>query len=369
MFVTAGLTGTFYAYLWKEVPTMQNIKTLIEKNTFFVRIVAAMLVLVCTVAALSQTAFAKTTYVITDGDQVMVHTTYATDPADVLDEAGFELTDADTFETQAGNGVSEITVRRGMTVTIDYCGEKMQVVAYGETVGELFEALDIRPREISKVSASMEDVTFDGMEITISTTVLSTDNYTVSIPYETVYQETDLLKAGTEVVLVGGTAGQKVCSAEVTYYNGLETERVVLSEEIVSEPVSRVIAVGTGDGTKKNGRPIIGDGVIITGTGDVLTYTHKDVYKATSYCRTDVGGEITANGTVTRVGAIAVDPSVIPYGTRMFILTQDGHYVYGVATAEDCGGSIKGKRLDLFYETEKEANTFGIRYCDVYFLG
>lgn len=348
---------------------MHNLKTLIEKNALLVRAAAVMMVLVCTISVLSQTAFAKTTYVITDGDQVMVHTTYATDPADVLTEAGLELTDADTFETQPGDGVSEITVRRGMSVTIDYCGEQLEVVSYGETVGELFERLDIRPLEISEVSVSMEDEIFDGMVITISTTIVSVDTYTVSVPNQTIYQETDLLKAGTEVVLVQGSAGQKVCSAQVTYCNALETERVVLSEQVVSEPVDRVIAVGTGDGTKKNGKPIIGDGVIITGTGDVLTYTHRDTYKATSYCRTDVGGEITATGTVTRVGAIAVDPSVIPYGTRMFIMTKDGQYIYGVATAEDCGGSIKGKRLDLFYETEREAINFGIRYCDVYFLG
>lgn len=348
---------------------MHSLKTLIEKNALFIRATAAVLAMVCAVSILSQVAFAKTTYVITDGDQVTVHTTFATDPADVLTEAGLELSDADTFETQAGDGVSEITVRRGMKVSIDYCGNLMDAVAYGETVGELLDSMDIHPAPSAELSVSREDVTFDGMVITISTTVVSTDTCTVTLPFNTVYQQTDLLKAGTEVVLVSGNAGQKVVTAEVTYVNAAETLRNVLSEDVISEPVDRVIAVGTGDGTKKNGKPIIGDGVIITGTGDVLTYTHKDVYKATSYCRTDVGGQITATGTVTRVGAIAVDPRLIPYGTRMFILTKDGQYIYGVATAEDCGGSIKGKRLDLFYETEREANNFGIRYCDVYFLG
>jgi 3D (Asp-Asp-Asp) domain-containing protein len=53
----------------------------------------------------------------------------------------------------------------------------------------------------------------------------------------------------------------------------------------------------------------------------------------------------------------------------MFIVTQDGKYIYGIATAEDCGGSIKGKRIDLFYETMPETVKFGIRDCDVYFLG
>lgn len=347
---------------------MHNLKTFVEKNAFFVRIAAVVMIMACTVAALSQTAFAKTTYVITDGDQVMVHTTYATDPADVLNEAGLELTDTDTYEALPGDGVSEITVRRGMMVTIDYCGEQIQAVAYGETVGELFESLGIRPREVSDVSASMDDVTYDGMEITISTTINSAENYTVTIPYETIYQETDLLKAGTEVVLVQGAPGQKVCSAEVTYYNGLETDRLMLSEEFISQPINRVVAVGTGDGSKKNGKPIIGDGVIITGKGEVLTFTSRDTFKATAYCRVEEGGQITSTGTPTRVGAIAVDPRVIPYGTRMFIVTQDGKYIYGVATAEDCGGSIKGKRLDLFYETMDECVRFGVRDCDVYFL-
>ena len=114
-----------------------------------------------------------------------------------------------------------------------------------------------------------------------------------------------------------------------------------------------------------NAMPIFGDGTITLPTGEVLTYTGTLQVKATAYA---VHGT-TATGTRSRVGAIAVDPKVIPYGTRMFIVTKDGSYIYGVATAEDCGGAIKGKRLDLFYETDAECRRFGIRYCDVYFLG
>ncbi len=347
---------------------MQILKKFLRNHPVTIRVGIMALTAVCAVTALSQTALAKTTYVITDGNQVMVHTTYATDPADVLDEADLSLSDADTYETQPGQGVTEINVLRGMNVTIDYRGEKLEAVSYGETVQELLDRLELEVAEGVDVSVPTWQMVHDGMEIRIFTSVFSTDSYTAEIPFETVYQKTDLLASGTEVVLVRGVPGQMICTADVTYVNGIETNRVVLTQEQISAPVNKVVAVGTGDG-KKTGKPIIGDGVIITGQGDVVTYTKHDTFKATAYCRTDVGGQWTATGTPTRVGAIAVDPKVIPYGTRMFIVTKDGKYIYGVATAEDCGGSIKGKRLDLFYETDAECRRFGIRDCDVYFLG
>jgi uncharacterized protein YabE (DUF348 family)/3D (Asp-Asp-Asp) domain-containing protein len=347
---------------------MHIVKTITKKHSLIVRLLALALALACTVPLLSQTVFAKNTYVITDGDQVTVHTTYETNPEIVLDEAGLQLSDVNVFETQAKDGVSEITGRRGMTVTVYSGGEVMQIISYGETVQEMVDRMGIPLVEESIVSVPMDTMTYDGMEILIQTTLTSTDSYTVVIPFETEYQQTGLLDKGVEVILTAGVDGQKRCTAEVTYIDGEEASRELLTEEVVSEPVTQVVAVGTGKGGGSK-KPIIGDGVIITGSGDVLTYTRRDTFKATAYCRTDEGGEYTSTGTRTRVGAIAVDPRVIPYGTRMFIVTKDGSYIYGVATAEDCGGAIKGKRLDLFYETDPECRRFGIRNCDVYFLG
>ena len=91
---------------------------------------------------------------------------------------------------------------------------------------------------------------------------------------------------------------------------------------------------------------------------------------ATAYTNTDPRCTLwTATGTLCRVGAIAVDPKVIPYGTRMYIVTNDGRYVYGIAVAEDCGGAIKGNRVDLYFNTDAECRAFGIRNCTIYFLG
>ena len=115
---------------------------------------------------------------------------------------------------------------------------------------------------------------------------------------------------------------------------------------------------------------MIGDGYITLPTGEVLTYTHRDTVEATAYTHTDKGCDrITATGTTVHWGTVAVDPSRIPYGTRMFIIANDGSYVYGIATAEDCGGDIKGDRMDLYMPTYEQCREFGRRRCTLYFLG
>ena len=78
---------------------------------------------------------------------------------------------------------------------------------------------------------------------------------------------------------------------------------------------------------------------------------------------------ITATGTTVHVGTVAVDPRYIPYGTRMFIVSNDGVYIYGISVAEDCGGAIKGDRVDLYFPTLSECFAFGRRNCTIYFLG
>ena len=67
------------------------------------------------------------------------------------------------------------------------------------------------------------------------------------------------------------------------------------------------------------------------------------------------GGGYTATGTKARYGTLAVDPKVIPYGTKVYIKELDK-----VFTAEDCGGGIKGNRIDIFVGTESRAYKLGV---------
>ncbi len=89
--------------------------------------------------------------------------------------------------------------------------------------------------------------------------------------------------------------------------------------------------------------------------------------KSTAY----YGGYMTATGSATRPGVVAVDPREIPYGTEMWIVSADGKYVYGFARAEDTGGFIywpKGATVDLYMNTYADCCVWGWRGVKIYVL-
>lgn len=81
--------------------------------------------------------------------------------------------------------------------------------------------------------------------------------------------------------------------------------------------------------------------------------------KATAYA----GDTITSTGTTPKWGTIAVDPKIIPYGTKVYIPQFDMVFI-----AEDTGSAIKGNRIDIFMDTEAHCNEWGVRNIDVYVL-
>lgn len=342
----------------------------LERKALFIRAAAVLVFLAITLLLLSQTAFAQTTYVITDGSRVLVHTTSATDPKAVLGEAGLELGADDTYTTQSGAGTAEIQIQRGQTIYIDYYGEPMEVVSNGETVQQLLTRLNLSWGSSDTISAALDAGTYDGMELSVAEVIRMDQTYSSVMHHETVYCSDAALPLGTQVVLTQGVDGEMLCTATVTYVNGQETERTVLTQRVTKQPVDEIVAVGTAAAASEEAEtsqlPIITDTTITLPTGEVLTYDRMITSLATAYC--DKG--LTATGTQARVGAIAVDPRVIPYGTRMFIMSADGEYIYGIATAEDCGSlqHIVGTRIDLHYDTYEECRQFGARDCLVFFL-
>lgn len=131
----------------------------------------------------------------------------------------------------------------------------------------------------------------------------------------------------------------------VRYENGGEVARNCESREVIARPVNSMIQYGTLSMVSRGGQDFRFNKAV-----DML---------ATGYSYT---GNNTASGIPPSSGVAAVDPAVIPLGTRLYV---EG---YGKAIALDTGGAIKGNRIDLFYESENEALAWGKRNTKVYVL-
>lgn len=355
-------------------------------------------------ALLSQTVFAQTSYIITDGDRVTVHRSYSSDPYEVLTEAGIELEEEDTYETGYADGMNQITVRRMQMVTVINRGAQSVIGTYGETTGSLLARMGITPGTGDTLSCSSETQTYDGMTIELVHTETRIEEEDTTVPYPVNYYEDPDLEPGAEIVLVAGQNGLTHVKSEVTYRNGKEVSRVVVQETVKTKPVTQLVirgvdrtimeqpadpepaeqaapaaSSGTASGSSSSGSSSSGgsryDGsaetsgnVIMTSSGESYTYVDVMTCSATAYtCEGYVGH--TYSGTLARVGAIAVDPTVIPLGTKMYVVSNDGQYVYGYCVAEDIGGGIKGNKIDLYFDTYAECWDFGVRMCTVYILG
>ena len=187
------------------------------------RLFAVLLTAVLALALVRQTAFAKT-YVITDGDRVVTYTTFATDPAEVLDQAGLTLEQYDTYTTQTGEGVEEITICRSQRVTVDYHGEEMEVTTFGETAGELLSRLNLEVGEHDVLSHAPETETADGMILRVDSVITAREVYTMTVPHDTIYCNDATVPEGIQEVLTAGADGELMCTADVIYVNAQEAE-------------------------------------------------------------------------------------------------------------------------------------------------
>ena len=142
-----------------------------------------------------------------------------------------------------------------------------------------------------------------------------------------------------------GVAGVQKETWEIRYEDGVETSRACVNKEMIREPMNALVQYGTLSNVSRGGQN--------------LHFSRAYEMVATGYTYT---GYNTATGIPPSPGVAAVDPRVIPLGTRLYV---EG---YGNVTALDTGGDIKGNRIDLFYETESQALQWGVRNTKVYVL-
>lgn len=167
-----------------------------------------------------------------------------------------------------------------------------------------------------------------------------------------------------EQVVQEGSDGMKKSVYQECYVDGRLISRSLEEEIIIKDPVDKIIEVGTKEYVVATSR----GGFRFENQLDMIASAYDLSYESCGKNPGDPYYGITASGTKAQPGTVAVDPSVIPLGTKLYIASTDGSPDYGFATALDTGGAIKGNRIDLFMEDNTDANNYGIRQVKVYVL-
>ena len=196
----------------------------------------------------------------------------------------------------------------------------------------------------------------DGIETTLDQLL---DNYApitekivveqVTIPYETVTKNTtNSSENTTSKVLQQGKDGLKEVTYKVKYQNNIEIEKTQISEEVIKEPVNKIVQVNKV--TSRSSLP------------RTTSTTGGTTYKITAYCScSKCCGKSTgrtASGTTATAGRTVAAPANFAFGTKLNI----GGHIY---TVEDRGGAIKGNKIDIYVSSHSEALQWGVRYLPV----
>lgn len=245
----------------------------------------------------------------------------------------------------------KIEIKKGYSVEINDNGQVATYSVSSRKVSDILEELQIEIGENDTVTPPMDSVLEEGQGIKINRTRDQVSQERVEIPFtRTENKNPNMLQGETKIIQKGqvGILNKEVLTR---YVNGENRGSVILSSSVGQEMVPEIVEVGT----KAPENMIKGK-----------KYLKKIRMKGSAYDPS--AGSKTAMGTRARVGAVAVDPRVIPLGSKLYIESTDGFPTYGFAVAEDTGGAIKGNRIDLFYNTNREAYRFGRRDVMVYVL-
>lgn len=176
-----------------------------------------------------------------------------------------------------------------------------------------------------------------------------------SIAPQTIHRLDFALRPGSSKIIAHGATGERELVVRYSQRDGGKVHTSVLSSTVIKTPHPRIIAEGIGSS------PL--SGFEARGVAQ-MTYLARSALLmiATAYTADCAGcGGMTRYGRAGR-GIVAVDPRVIPMGTRLFIPG------YGFAIAGDTGGDIRGNRIDLGFNSDREAMLFGRRDVTVYRL-
>ena len=264
----------------------------------------------------------------------------------VLREAGIDFTDADVVSAEPAGKIragSTVTVKRGIASSAVIAGETVEFTLIPGTVAENLAKNGVTYDEDDILSPAADQAVGAKTRIEVKDVRKETSEAQETIVPKDVLILDPELESGV-IEETEGKEGEAVVTHITTYINGKKDRESTEIKEWLTEGSDHILRCGTS----------------ITGESEETTWTDTFTSNTAAYY---FGRNATsAIGEHCYYGTCAVDPSVIPYGTRLYI---EG---YGVAVANDSGQSSKGTRIDVYMRSTKEAVNWGRHDATVYVL-
>lgn len=303
----------------------------------------------------------KIVTLVRNGQAEPVRTRAAT-VQDLLSEEHIERTPDDALDVDPASALTDgetISYRAAVPVTLIVDGVSRTVDTSAETVGQLLDAehvaFDAHDRLTPAAPAAI--ASDDTIRVEHINTWVERVDKPVAPP--TQHRLAFDLAVGKQKVLRKGTPGIREIAYLVTRQadRNAPPRRAVLTTRIVRKPQPRVVASGLGNYSALAALAKAGY------EGTVRLARAAISMVATAYTAGCYGcSGVTASGHRAGHGIVAVDPSVIPLGSHLYIPG------YGPAVAGDTGGDIHGNRVDLGFNSYADAMQFGRRSVIVYVL-
>lgn len=268
--------------------------------------------------------------------------------------------------TQQEDGSASLHVLRAYTVPVTADGETREVITTGATTAELLAAAGLTAGENDRTEPAMDAAVQEGQSVTLTRIVYQ--DYTVEeiLPHETQTVGTSLFYRCQDYVqtIQEGVDGVDLVTYRETWADGVlvsteETARgtqVAVQTEILKQyEEGKAVSAYVG--------PEIVDGQPAEGVAAVYTGRRATGYSASATAKG-------ASGRRLNYGTVAVDPNIIPYGSLMYITSDDGRFIYGYAYAADTGAAMMTVHafIDLYYETYDESCKNAVIPVTVYVL-
>ena len=289
----------------------------------------------------------KTVTLVDDGKQITIKTR-AADVKTLLLDQNVALGPHDAVLPGQSEKLADgarVEIRRAHMIALVADDGKSAFYSVGETVGDVLKEKKVVLNAEDIVEPQPDEKITGDTEIKVVRVVKESEVIKVAIASDTRRIPNHEMSRGISRTVSRGQDGEELQTWRVTYHDRQEVNRSLTDRQITSQPVDGVVEVGTGQ--------------TVSRAGEVIRFREALDVVATAYTYT---GYNTSSGTKPTYGTVAVDPSVIPMGTRLYI---EG---YGYATALDRGSSIRGNRIDVFLETSGEAYCWGVKRVRIYIV-